>query len=67
MKNIDKKLTSVRVEPDLFQCFKESCLRDKFTLQKLVSRSIFLYLTENEFKDKLHNTTNVTLKELHER
>lgn len=67
MKNKDKKLTSVRVEPDLFQSFKEECLKEKFSLQKLVSRSIFLYLTEDEFKDKLHKINNVTLKELHER
>ena len=67
MKNADKKLTSVRVEPDLFTEFKSQCLKDKFSLQKLVSRSIFLYLTEDEFKDKLHKINNVTLNELHER
>jgi hypothetical protein len=57
-----KKLTSVKVEEELFQEFKEECVRYKFSLQKLVDRAIFLYLTEEEFKQKLHNQTNIKLK-----
>jgi hypothetical protein len=57
-----KKLTSVKVEEDLLQEFKEQCVRYKFSLQKLVDRAIFLYLTEEEFKQKLHNQTNIKLK-----
>ena len=57
-----KKLTSVKVEEELFQEFKEECVRYKFSLQKLVDRTIFLYLTEEEFKQKLHNQTNIKLK-----
>ena len=57
-----KKLTSVKVEEELFQEFKEQCVRYKFSLQKLVDRAIFLYLTEEEFKQKLHNQTNIKLK-----
>jgi hypothetical protein len=57
-----KKLTSVKVEQELFQEFKEECIRYKFSLQKLVDRAIFLYLTQEEFKQKLHNQTNIKLK-----
>jgi hypothetical protein len=57
-----KKLTSVKVETELFQEFKEECIRYKFSLQKLVDRAIFLYLTEEDFKEKLHNQTNIKLK-----
>jgi len=57
-----KKLTSVKVEEELFQEFKEECVRYKFSLQKLVDRAIFLYLTEEDFKQKLHNQTNIKLK-----
>ena len=57
-----KKLTSVKVEQELFQEFKEECIRHKFSLQKLVDRAIFLYLTEEDFKQKLHNQTNIKLK-----
>lgn len=62
-----KKLTSVKVEQELFQEFKEECIRHKFSLQKLVDRAIFLYLTEEEFKKKLHSQINIKLKQLHER
>ena len=57
-----KKLTSVKVEQELFQEFKEECIRYKFSLQKLVDRAIFLYLTEDNFKQKLHTQTNIKLK-----
>ena len=57
-----KKLTSVKVEEELLQQFKEQCIRHKFSLQKLVDRAIFLYLTEEEFKQRLHNQTNIKLK-----
>jgi hypothetical protein len=57
-----KKLTSVKVEQELFQEFKGECVRYKFTLQKLVDRAIYLYLTEEEFKQRLHNQTNIKLK-----
>jgi hypothetical protein len=57
-----KQLTSVKVEQDTFQEFKEECLRYKFSLQKLVDRSIYLYLTDEEFKQKLHNQTNIKLE-----
>lgn len=54
-----KKLTSVKVEQQLLQEFKEECVRYKFSLQKLVDRSIYLYLTNEEYKQKLHNQTNI--------
>ena len=62
MVNTSKKLTSVKVEEDLLQEFKEQCVRHKFSLQKLVDRAIFLYLTEDSFKQKLHTQTNIKLK-----
>lgn len=58
-----KKLTSVKVEEELLQQFKEQCVRHKFSLQKLVDRAIYLYLTEEEFKNKLHTQTNIKPKE----
>lgn len=57
-----KKLTSVKVEEELLQEFKEQCIRYKFSLQKLADRAIFLYLTEEDFRQKLHNQTNIKLK-----
>ena len=59
----DKKmlLTSVKVRSDLFEEFKVSCVRYKFSLQKLVDRSIHLYLTDEEFRKKLHNHNNLEI------
>lgn len=56
-----KKLTSVKVEQELLQEFKEECVRYKFSLQKLVDRSIYLYLTDNDFRQRLHNQTQIKL------
>lgn len=56
-----KKLTSVKVEQELLQEFKEECVRYKFTLQKLVDRSIYLYLTSDEYRQILHNQTQIKL------
>ena len=53
MRNKDKKLTSVRLDPKLYDEFKFECLKDNFSFQKLASRAIFLYLNDKEFKNKL--------------
>ena len=57
-----KQLTSVKVDKELFKQFKEECITHKFSLQKLADRAIFLYLTQEEFRQKLHNQTNIKLK-----
>ena len=41
-----KKLTSAKVEEDLLQKFKEESIKYKFSIQKLLDRSIYLYLTD---------------------
>ena len=50
----DKRLTSVKVEEDLFIRFKEECVRTNFSFQKLANRCIYLYLNDEEFKVKVH-------------
>lgn len=57
----DNKLTSVKVSEELFEEFKVLCVRTKFSLQKLVDRSIHLYLTDEDFKKQVHNHTNLSL------
>jgi len=52
---MSKKLTSVRVEQELFEEFKIECVRYKFSFQKLADRAIFLYLTDDKFRDRVHN------------
>jgi hypothetical protein len=62
MKSSDKRLTTVRIDDELFQEFKFQCIKDKFSFQKLASRSIFLYLTDKKFRDNLHKVTDINLK-----
>jgi hypothetical protein len=54
MRNADKKLTTVRLDPDLYDEFKFQCLKDNFSFQKLASRAIYLYLNDKDFKKMLH-------------
>ena len=58
----EKKLTSVRVEQELFEQFKIQCVRHKFSFQKLADRAIFLYLTDDKFRDTLHKQTDINIK-----
>jgi len=58
----EKKLTSVRVEQELFEQFKIQCVRHKFSFQKLADRAIFLYLTDDRFREKVHKQNDITIK-----
>lgn len=53
------KLTSVKILDDLFENFKISSIRHKFNLQKLVNRSVDLYLKDEEFRKLIHNHTDL--------
>ena len=62
-KEPDTQLTSVKVDKDLFDVFKIECVKRKFTLNKLVNRTIDLYLTDPEFRKQLTNHINPNIKE----
>ena len=47
------KLTSVKILKELYKKFKSSTLDDEFTLQKLVNRSMDLYVLDIKFKNKI--------------
>ena len=59
---MSKKLTSVRVEQELFEEFKIECVRYKFSFQKLADRAIFFYLTDDKFREKIHNLNDIKKK-----
>ena len=59
--NQTKRLTSVKVEEDLFQAFKEQTEDNKFTFQKLADRCLHLYLTNPEFRNLVENHTEISL------
>lgn len=54
-------LTSVKVQSELFENFKISCVKYKFSLQKLADRAIHLYLTDDDFRKKIHNHNNLDI------
>ena len=49
------QLTSVKVPEDLFEQFKIACVKYKFSVQKLTERSMYLYLTNDDFRKQIHN------------
>ena len=56
----DTKLTTVKILNELYNSFKKETIENEFTLQKLVNRSMFLYTTDNSYKDNIHNVTVVS-------
>jgi hypothetical protein len=51
----DKTLTSLKLEPQEFDDFKVMCVRTKFSLSKLVDRSMHLYNNDESFRKLMHN------------
>ena len=56
---MDTKLTSVKILRELYRNFKVKTLDDEFTLQKLVNRSMDLYVLDTKFKDKIQSYDNL--------
>jgi hypothetical protein len=59
MNNKNLKLTSVKIHEDLAENFKIETVRTGMTLQKLINRSIHLFLTDDEYKYKLLQYNNL--------
>ena len=57
----DMTLTSVKVKSDLFENFKIECVKRKFSFQKLADRSLFLFLTDEDFRKKINSQINLDL------
>ena len=52
-KNNEEKLTSVKVIDELYKKFREKSIREDFSLQKLVNRSLDLFVYDEEFAKKV--------------
>ena len=57
------KLTSVKLVDHLFDDFKVSSIRYKFNLQKLANRAVHLYLTDEDFRKRIHSHSDLSLEE----
>ena len=53
---MDKKITTVKVLTDIYNDFKRLNIESGFSLQKLVNRSMFLYVNEEKFKHTIEKT-----------
>lgn len=47
------KLTSVKISPTLQNEFKHLSISTEISLQKLVNRSLYLYITEQDYRDRI--------------
>tara|TARA_R100000030_G_scaffold99961_3_gene91972 strand:- start:640 stop:831 length:192 start_codon:yes stop_codon:yes gene_type:complete len=56
---MEYKLTSVKILKELYKKFKTNTLDDEFTLQKLVNRSMDLYVLDEQFKNKIQSYNNL--------
>jgi hypothetical protein len=61
MSKKEMTLTSVKIQNDLFEEFKVSCVRHKFSFQKLADRAIHLYLTDDLFRKQIHNHNDLDI------
>ena len=53
------KLTSVKLFDNLYKKFKISNLDDNFTLQKLINRSMDLYVHNEDFRNQINEWENL--------
>ena len=53
------KLTSVKLLDNLYKKFKISNLDDNFTLQKLINRSMDLYVHDRGFRSQINEYKNL--------
>lgn len=51
------KLTSVNILDDIYKKFKIETIEGSINLQKLVNRSLDLYIKDEEYRNKINNHT----------
>jgi hypothetical protein len=59
--NKETVMTSVKVQKELYEEFKNKTNKTKFYLQDLVNRSMSLYLKDESFKKKLDEYSNESI------
>ena len=58
---VSTKLTSIKLIEEIYKDFKYKTVNSKMNLQKLVNRSMNLYILDNAYKTKLDDTTNLSI------
>ena len=58
---VEKKLTSVHILEDVYRKFKINAIDSNINLQKLVNRTLDLYVKDESFRDKINNYTDLSV------
>ena len=58
-RNKEEKLTSVKVIDELYKKFREKSIREDFSLQKLVNRSLDLFVHDEKFQKTILEYDNL--------
>jgi hypothetical protein len=51
---VKRTITSVKIPENLYEDFKIMSVRSKINLQEIVERTIFMYITDSTFRQKIH-------------
>jgi len=51
-------ITSVKIPQTLYEDFKVTSVKTKMSLQDIVERAMFMYLTDSGFRQSLHEQYN---------
>jgi len=54
-----KATTSLKIPETLYEDFKVSCVKSKMNLQEVVERTLYLYMTDEDFRKKIYHQINV--------
>jgi hypothetical protein len=50
--------TSLKIPEVLYEDFKITCIRSKMNLQEVVERTLYLYMTDEEFRQRIYHQIN---------
>ena len=59
----NQQLTSVKINKDLFEQFRVECIKRKFSFQKLSERAVHMYLSDEDFRKRIHSHSDLSLEE----
>ena len=63
MSTKNQQLTSVKINKDLFEQFRVECIKRKFSFQKLSERVVHMYLSDEDFRKRIHSHSDLSLEE----
>lgn len=58
---MNERLTSVKLPEDLFEEFRTASVRTKISFKQLTERTMFLFITDEEFRLKIINQFNTNI------